>query len=118
MNAFRYPLTLLAALLAAATGLASAHDADATASPPASGPVERVEHAVARGAHAAASGIEHGAEKAASGIERGAKATARGVKRGVKAAARGVEHGAEATARAASHVAAKVSGSSASSAGH
>jgi hypothetical protein len=41
------------------------------------GVVGKVEHAVAKGAHAAASGVERGAKAAARGVERGAKATAR-----------------------------------------
>lgn len=41
------------------------------------GVVGKVEHSVARGAKAAASGIERGAKAAGRGIERGAKATAR-----------------------------------------
>ena len=64
--------------------------------------VTKVENAIARGAKAAASGVEHGLHVAASGVQRG-----------VKAAAHGVEKGAEATASAASHVANKVAGDSA-----
>lgn len=62
------------------------------------GVVAKVEKAVARGAHAAASGIQHGVKAATGGVERGAKAAGGGIKRGADATARGVDHGAKATA--------------------
>jgi phage-related protein len=65
------------------------------------GPVDKVTHAIKRGASAAASGIERGVNAAAHGIERGAKATARGI-----------EKGANATGNAAHRVADKIGGSS------
>lgn len=80
-----------------------------------SGTATRVENAVARGAHAAASGVEHGVKAAASGVERGAKATEHGLQRGAQATAHGVERGANATANAAKHVSQKISGPSSSS---
>lgn len=70
---------------------------------PASGVVGKAEHAVARGANAAASGVELAVKAAASGVERG-----------VNAAARGVAHGAQATASAVSQVTRKISGTPAS----
>ncbi len=83
---------------------AAAAEAPASGSGAQPGVVDRVEHAVVRGAKAAA-----------SGVERGAKATARGVERGAKATARGVKRGAHATANAASRVANKLGGPAASS---
>ena len=85
-------LTLLA-LMFCSCALASAQEPaqPATGAPPSV--VVKVEKAIARGAHAAASGVE----------------------RGAKAAARGIEHGATATANAAKTVAKKVGASSAPS---
>lgn len=87
--------------------------ADDTATSSSGGIVDRVEHAVERGASAAVHGVKRGAEAAAGGIQRGAEATEHGVRRGVTAAADGVETGAKATARVAGRVADKVSGSEA-----
>jgi hypothetical protein len=93
-------------LVLAATGLqAQAANPEPQAAPSV---VEKVERAVVRGAHAAASGVECGVKAAASGIERGAKAAAGGVERGVQAAASGVQCGAKATDEAAGKVARKV----------
>lgn len=108
--------TLLPLFLLAGSGLAAAADE----SPREGGVVQKVEGAVSRGAHAAASGVERGVKAAANGIERGAKATGRavdrgvsaaasGVARGAKAAASGVERGARATGNAVASVANKVS---------
>jgi hypothetical protein len=108
-------------ILVSNAGAASSEGpAASTAATP--GVVTKVENAVARGAHAAASGIQHGVKAAAGGVERGATAagsgvkraadaTARGVDRGAKAAARGVDHGAKATAGVANRAAKKVGGS-------
>ena len=49
------------------------------------GVVNKVEHAVKRGADATVKGVKHGAKAAASGIQRGGKAAAHGVERGVEA---------------------------------
>ena len=65
---------------------------------------EKVAAVVAKVEHA----IERGAKAAASGIERGAKAAEHGVKVGVEAAARGLETGAKAVARVADSAAEKV----------
>lgn len=81
------------------------------------GVVAKVEKAVARGAHAAASGIQHGVKAATGGVERGAKAAGGGIKRGADATARGVDHGAKATAGAAHRAAQKVGGVADSSPG-
>jgi hypothetical protein len=59
--------------------------------------VQRVEDAIVRGAHAAA-----------SGIERGVNAARRGMATGADAAARGIDKGATATAHAADTVAGKM----------
>ena len=77
-------------------------------SPPAegsksTGTVSKVEKAVAKGAHAAASGVERGVKAAGRGIKRGADATERGVKRAAKA-----------TSGAASKVGSKISGAASS----
>lgn len=101
---------LLAALMWASHAQAASNDTPASSgSEP--GVVVKVEHAVERGARAAASGVEHGARAAAGGIKRGVHAAASGVERGTKAAAHGVDKGAKATANAASRVANKIGGS-------
>ena len=113
------PTTRTSAFLIAALivfGNASANEAAKPASANASGVVVKVEKAIERGAHAAASGVERGVKAAASGVERGAKAVARGVEHGMKAMASGIERGAKATDRAAHTVAKKVGISPASSA--
>lgn len=89
---FRIKLTLLALMF----GCCASASADEPAQPAAGAPPSvavKVEKAIARGAHAAASGV----------------------KRGAKAAAKGIEHGATATANAAKTVAKKVGASSAPS---
>lgn len=55
------------------------------------GVVQKVEHAIERGAKAAASGIQRGAKAAAHGVERAASATANGVHTAASATAHGVE---------------------------
>lgn len=65
------------------------------------GVVNKVEHAVKRGADATVKGVKHGAKAAASGVQRGGKA-----------AAHGVEHGVEATGHALNRVGDKLHGSS------
>jgi hypothetical protein len=85
----------------------------AVAGAPGATVVDRVGHAIERGATAAAHGIERGAQAASHGIQRGAEAASHGIKVGVEAAARGIEHGAQATARAAGAVARKVDSSTA-----
>ncbi len=71
------------------------------------GVVEKVERAIARGAHAAASGVERGAKATARGLDRAASATAHGV----RVAASGVKRGADATVRGVEKAADKVTGS-------
>lgn len=70
------------------------------------GLVQKVEHAIERGAEAAASGVQRGVKAAAHGIERAASATAHGV----RAAAGGVAHGASAAAHGVDVAASKVQG--------
>lgn len=70
------------------------------------GVVQKVEHAIERGAEAAASGVQRGVKAAAHGIERAASATAHGV----RAAAGGVAHGASAAAHGVDVAASKVQG--------
>jgi hypothetical protein len=55
------------------------------------GVVQKVEHAIQRGAKAAASGVQRGAKAAAHGVERAANATAHGVHTAASATAHGVE---------------------------
>ncbi|MDE2370840.1 MAG: hypothetical protein KGN16_17865 [Burkholderiales bacterium] len=92
-----------ASLIFALLGAVALHAAaveTSTASPESAagtGVVAHVEHAVVRGAQAAA-----------SGVERGARAAAHGIDIAVHAAAHGVERGAQATAHAAQVVARKV----------
>lgn len=76
----------------------SAHCLAADAEPESPGVIQKVEHAVRRGAEAAAHGVERGAEATKRGLQRAASATAHGaqvaasgVARGAKAAAQGVE---------------------------
>jgi hypothetical protein len=76
--------TVLRAAVAAGSMFIAASCAFAAASEPApantgssGGVVGKVEHAVVKGAKAAASGVERGAKAAAHGVETGAKATAR-----------------------------------------
>ncbi|HWI78250.1 MAG TPA: hypothetical protein VNS31_03570 [Ramlibacter sp.] len=71
----------LAAALLAGLVLASYSQAGSTGSSDSRGGgkpgvLDKIEHSVARGAKAAASGIERGAQAAGRGIKRGAKATA------------------------------------------
>ncbi len=123
----RIVITIAFVLAGLSCATAGAQGNGGTSSNGAPGVVEKVEHAVERGAHAAASGIERGVKAAASGVERGVKAAASGVERGaraaasgvargVKAAASGVERGAQATSHAVEGVAGKVTGSPASAA--
>ena len=89
---FRIKLTLLALMFGCCASASAEEPAQpATGTPPSV--VVKVGNAIARGAHAAASGVE----------------------RGAKAAARGIEHGATATTNAAKTVAKKVGASSAPS---
>jgi hypothetical protein len=76
--------TVLKAAAAAVSMFIAASGAFAAASEPApsntgssGGVVGKVEHAVVKGAKVAASGVERGAKAAAHGVEKGAKATAR-----------------------------------------
>jgi hypothetical protein len=66
---------LLACLTLAGVSQASSAESSTAGSKP--GVLAKVEHSVARGAKAAASGIERGAKAAGHGIKRGVSATAR-----------------------------------------
>jgi hypothetical protein len=92
-------VAMLAFTIACLATLAAAGEPPAPAAEPSTAVVAKVEHAVERGAKAAA-----------SGIERGAKAAEHGIKVGIHAAARGVETGAKAVARVADSVADRVRG--------
>lgn len=73
---------LVSASLLLVLGHAGAEEASGSPTTKSShGPVDKVAHAIQRGASAAATGIEHGVKAAAHGIERGAKATARGIEK-------------------------------------
>jgi hypothetical protein len=77
---------LVSASLLLVLGHAGAEEASGSPTTKSShGPVDKVAHAIQRGASAAATGIEHGVKAAAHGIERGAKATARGIEKGANA---------------------------------
>src|SRR5262245_53454158 len=89
-NAMKAKVVFLASL-----GLACLTTCQAAESEPqAPGVVQKVEHAIERGAEAAASGIQRGVKAAARGVAHAASATARGV----HAAASGVARGASAAA--------------------
>ncbi|TCJ15786.1 hypothetical protein EZJ19_06090 [Parasulfuritortus cantonensis] len=107
MTPIRTASHLLGALLLVLSWSA-AHAEDAAgpkpAPPQSNGVLAKVEHT-----------LDVAATATAHGIQRGASATAHGVKRGAAAAARGIARGAEATDRAAHKVAAKITGTSASS---
>jgi hypothetical protein len=97
----RIAVSLAAALFAVcAIAAGEAQPAEGAKS---TGTVAKVEKAVAKGAHAAA-----------SGVERGVKATGRGLKRGADATERGVKRAAKATAGAANKVGSKISGAASS----
>jgi hypothetical protein len=66
-------------LLLGHAGAEEASDSSTIKSSP--GPVDKVTHAIKRGASAATTGIEHGVKAAANGIERGAKATGKAAHR-------------------------------------
>lgn len=93
-------LLLIATLMMLSSAGANATEPAESGTGTAPGVVVKVEKAIARGAKAAA-----------SGVERGAKAAARGIEHGAKAAASGVQRGAKATGNAAHTVAKKVGGS-------
>ena len=76
---FRIKLTLLALMFGCCASASAEEPAQpATGTPPSV--VVKVGNAIARGAHAAASGVERGAKAAARGIEHGATATANAAK--------------------------------------
>jgi len=73
---------LFSALLFAGSAIAAGESSESGADKSkGTGTVAKVEKAVAKGAHAAASGVERGAKAAARGVKRGADATGRGLNR-------------------------------------
>lgn len=105
-----FPVKRIATLMLGAACLLPAMPALAVDADGQPSTLDKVEGAIARGVHAAASGVERGAKATARGIERGAKAAARGTAKGVDAAASGVKRGADATRRAVNSAADKVQG--------
>jgi hypothetical protein len=107
---------LLSALLLA-TLAARAQDASETPAASSAPPLlQRVEGAITRGAHAAASGVERGAKATARAVERGAPAAALHAAGRSLHAVGSAARGAEATGNAVRRVANKVEGPAAASA--
>jgi hypothetical protein len=75
-NTIKVAAALLACLVLASYSQAGSTESSGSRAGSTPGVLDKIEHSVARGAKAAASGIERGAQAAGRGIKRGAKATA------------------------------------------